>query len=230
MMEQFEYLSQEIIEKEQKSNYLKLEIILTDIIRNIKATTYSGFNRFEAIRAVNVLKGFSIAHNLKKINFDDLPKGRDEYIEKLTDYLEQLLLDDNINMYADLFIKKAEGKLSDKEYDDIQNMIKNIKETVNKSTTLDEKLRQMILDKINELISTLDQSLTKMEKAKLIVNEINGMIKATHDDVLKPMAETFTNVINKLNPLKKENKQIEYKEDIVDVEVTVINQIEDKTE
>ena len=39
-----------------------------------------------------------------------------------------------------------------------------------------EKLKQMILDKINELISTLDQSLTKIEKAKFIVNEINALI------------------------------------------------------
>jgi len=230
MMEQLEYLSQEIIEKEQKSNYLKLESILTDIIRKIKATNYNNFNRFEALRAINFLKSFSSTHNLKKINTDKLPKEREAYIEKLTNYLEEILLDDDINMYADLFIKTVEGKLSDKEYQDIQDMINNIKQTVNKSTTLDGKLKQMILDKINELISTLDQSLTKMEKAKSIVNEINGMIKATHDDVLKPMAETFTNVINKLNPLKKENKQIEYKEDILDVKVTVINQIEDKTE
>jgi len=176
------------------------------------------------------VKSFSTTYNLKKINLDKLPKERSEYIERLTNYLEEILLDDDINMYVDLFVKTTEGKLSDKEYEEIQNMIQNIKQTVNKSTTLDVKLRQMILDKINELISTLDQSLTKIEKAKFIVNEINGMIKATHDDVLKPIAETFTNIINKLNPLKKENKQIEHKEDIVDVEVTIINQIEDKSE
>ena len=230
MIGQFKYLSQKAIENEQEHNYIKLETILTDVIKNMEATSYQTFNRFEAVRAVNFLKSFSTTHNLKKINLDDLPRTRDGYIEKLTNYLEEMVLDDDINAYADFFIKKAEGKLSEKEYYEIQNMINNIKQTVNKSTTLDEKLKQMILDKINELISTLDQSLTKIEKAKFIVNEINGMIKATHDDVLKPMSETFTNVINKLNPFKKENKQIEYKKDIVDVEVTIINQIEDKTD
>ena len=54
----------------------------------------------------------------------------------------------------------------------------------------------MILDKINELISTLDQSLTKIEKTKLLVNEINGMIKATHDDVLKPKLSAVLSISN----------------------------------
>jgi hypothetical protein len=36
--------------------------------------------------------------------------------------------------------------------------------------------------------------------------------------------------LNKINPFKKENKQIGYEENIEDIEVTEINQIEYKTE
>lgn len=228
MARQFKYISQETINEEQENDYIKLEVILTEIIKNIN--TNLSFDRAEALKAINLLNGFSIAHNLKKINLTKMPKTEDEYITCLTNYLEELLLDDNVDMYADFFTKKATGKLSDKEYYEIQNFINNIKKTVHDSTTLDEKLKQMILDKINELLSVLDQSLTKLEKTKFLVHEINGMIKATHDDVLKPMSETFTNFMNKLNPLKKENKQIGYQEDILDVEVTEISQIENKTE
>ena len=228
MARQFKYISQETINEEEENDYIKLETILTEIIKNIKKSL--SFDRTEALKAINLLNGFSIAHNLNKINLTKIPKTQDGYVTFLTDYLEELLLDDSVDMYADFFTKKATGKLSDQEYYNIQDMVNNIKKTVNSSTTLDKKLKQMILDKINELISALDQSLTKLEKTKLIVSEINGMIKATHDDVLKPMSETLTNFMNKLNPLKKENKQIGYKQEIVDVEVTEIGQIEDKIE
>ena len=228
MAREFKYISQETINKEQEHNYIKLEDILTEIIKKINAS-YT-FDRAEALKAVSLLNGFSVAHNLKQINLSQMPKTKDGYITHLTDYLEQLLLDDNVDMYTDFFVKKSAGKLSDQEYYEIQNFINDIKKTVYDSTTLDEKLKDMILDKINELISVLDQSLTKLEKTKFLVNEINGMIKATHDDVLKPMAETFTNIMNKLNPLKKENKQIGYQEEILDVEVTEIAQIKDKVE
>ena len=47
---------------------------------------------------------------------------KDQYTSKGQCFnYSDVLLDDDINMYADLFIKTVEGKLSDKEYQDIQD-------------------------------------------------------------------------------------------------------------
>jgi len=125
MERQFKYISKETIEQEQENYYIKLEVILTEIINNISSIPSYDFSRVEALKAINLLNGFSIAHNLKQLNLSKMPKTQDGYVTHLTDYLEQLLLDDNVDMYADFFTKKSVGTLSNQEYDEIQNMINN---------------------------------------------------------------------------------------------------------
>ncbi len=228
------YIDEKLIHNDIENPVMHLEHLLDSLLNSLSGKADANVNKKELIRAFHIINSFCNTYELEEISFSNigLTATLSQFRQNATQRLNKIVMTDQKTMYVDLF-KKPENSMSDEDYEQIQNMINSLKVKLKKATDFDKDLQRRVLDKINKLQSEIDKDISSLELAKGRLITIADTLSYVHNKALKPIKDSTIEIINTIRGIEAKNNgvsvnnQIEYQEEIEDVEVVETNQLEE---
>lgn len=221
------YIDENLITRDIVDNpVIHLEKLIDNFLMNTKSLTEQNADKKELIRAFHIINAFANEYSLQEISFSNISVSASlkQFTHNANTRLSQILMADQKTMYAGIF-KKIENKMSDEEYEHIQNLINDLKIKIKSATEYDKDLQRRLLEKINKLQAEIDKDISSLELAKGRLITFADTVSYVHNKALKPLKDTTIDIINAMRGIEAKSEgasmsnQIEYQEEIEDVEV-----------
>ena len=219
-------------EIESDDFYSYMEDFITDILNKVTKEILYKYNAdiIEVFKMLNYLlaKNKCKVIDLNKISLTTthasiknlLIRSKSEIIEKRLEEIKNKKID-----YSYLFTDDKDKKISEEEYNSIQDILSQIKKTIN-SLDIEQEWKQRILEALNNLIDELDRNISKFAERKGKIIEIADMIGQFNDKAITPIQKNLTKLMkefrkftNRKNKVKNTSNQIEMNDDIEDAEI-----------
>ena len=213
------YIKEEFLTSDFEDSNRHLNDMLKDALKSISnAQKYSKLDKYDLLHTYKIISDFCDLYNIDaknlKVNGDSTNKQN--IIDALNKFYANFITSAG-NMSSNIFSKKMYS-LTDNEYDNIQEKINKLRENLLNTEMLDEKHRERVLNKLEELQKELHKKMSSLDKF------LGGMISIAHTlGVSAKEAKPFTNDVKDIlditlnaksrgENLPEGNKQIENNE------------------
>lgn len=216
---------------------------LIDFIDSISNNLYSIKNSFDiekTIEAIKILNVLLEKYESSKIDLKFIHPGTDQthinnvLMKKKASIRQEQInkAKENIKDYSYLFGAEEEKKISEDEYNYINELLLEIKKVIN-TLNINDEWKRRITDALNSLISELDRDISKFAERKGKLIEIADMIGQFNNKAITPITNNLTKLMrefrkftNRKNGVVDTSNQIGMKDDIETIEVFEKNQLE----